>query len=210
VVSSVSAWIACALLGLLTAGCGSPDAGAQVTPSTRSADPDVALPGRLDGDEVARMAERELEAENATIAAGTMRCPDLALVVGASVRCRRTVALSEGRVVEMRGTVAVASLAAGGRLHVALDDEVVHFGVAGHHLAADVRKRYLRELGGQATVVRCPYLPGRPGASVTCRLSLEGGPRVVRVVVTAVDPETYRTTYTIDAADTADPADTAD
>jgi hypothetical protein len=142
------------------------------------------------------MAERELEAENSGMAAGQLTCPDLELRVGASVRCLRTVRLAGGRVVKVRGTVRVTSLDSGGRLHVEMDEGAEQFGVAGGQVAADVR----RSFHGRATGVRCPYLPGRVGATVTCRLAVSGDRRAVRVTVTAVDAEEYRTTYTIDGA----------
>ena len=179
------------MLGLVSAGCAG-RAGA-------GPDPQVSLPASIDGTEVAGMAERELEAENAGMAGGQLRCPDLELRVGASVRCVRTVQLAGGRVVKVRGTVAVTSLASGGRLHVAMDESPEEFGVAGGHVAADVRRRY----HGRATGVRCPYLPGRVGATVTCRLTVSGDRRAVRVTVTAVDAADYRTTYTIDDGDSA-------
>lgn len=173
------------MLGIVSAGCAG-SAGARP-------DPQVSLPSRIGGTEVARMAEQELEVQNAGMAGGRLDCPDLELRVGASVRCLRTVQLAGGRVVRVRGTVTVTSLASGGRLHVAMDRGAEEFGVAGAHLAADVRRRY----GGRATGVRCPYLPGRVGATVTCRLAVSGDRRAVRVTVTAVDAGDYRTTYTI-------------
>jgi hypothetical protein len=188
------------MLGLLAAGCGQ---------EAEPPEPRASLPQHIGGSEVAAMAERELESENPAIEPGTMRCPTLDLAVGASVRCLRTVRLTEGRIVRIGGTVTVTSLASGGRLHVTLDDHPDEFGVDGDHLAADVRKRYLARVHRRATVVRCPYLPGRVGATVTCRLKVGGAGRDVRVTVTAVDPEDYRTTYTIDPGDSVDSVDPA-
>jgi len=80
---------------------------------------DAVRPDELHGRDVARMAERELEAENPRMAVGTLTCPGLKFRRDASVRCLRTVELSEGRVVKVPGTVIVSSVAGGGRLHVA-------------------------------------------------------------------------------------------
>jgi hypothetical protein len=124
-------------------------------------------------------------------------------VVGASVRCLRTARLSDGRVVKIRGTVTVTSRASGGRLHVVLDDRAEQFGVSGEYVAADVRKRYLQEHHVQAMEVRCPYLPGKVGTTITCRLDVGDARRDVRVQVTGTDAAEYRTTYTISVRDTA-------
>jgi hypothetical protein len=206
---AVTVRIACALLAaVIGAGCEQEGAGdveaPRTTPPSPTAGPD--LPARIGGQEVAQMAEQELEAENSQIAAGAMACPDLDLVVGASVRCLRTVQLPEGRVVRIPGTVAVTSLASGGRLHVALDADAEEFGVDGDYLAAAVRKRYADLHRVRATGARCPYLPGTVGASVTCKVQVGDVRRAVRVTVTAAVPADYRTTYTIDAGDTIDPA----
>ena len=157
-------------------------------------DRDVALPDRLAGAAVARMAERELEAQNPRIAPGTLSCPVLPLRVGASVRCRRTAELSEGRVVRVAGTVKVTSLAGGGRLHVAMDERAEEFGLSGDRVAADVGQRFERRFHRQPTRVTCPYLRGEVGTTVACRIEAPGARRA-EVTVTGVDPAAYRTTY---------------
>jgi hypothetical protein len=168
---------------------------------------DTAGPDRLAGSEVATMAERELEAENPRMAPGSLTCPDLAFDVGASVRCLRTTELSEGRVVKVRGTVEVTSLAAGGRLHVALDERAAEFGLAGNHLAAEVRRRYAQRFRVQPDRVDCPYLRGAVGTRVSCRLEADDAGRDVDVEVTAVDQESYRTDFRVAFGGAADDAD---
>ena len=171
------------LVGLVATGC-SRDAG---------------VPDRLDGDSVARMAEQELEAENAGLAQGTLSCPDLDFRVGASVRCVRTTGLSGGRVVKVGGTVSVTSRASGGRLHVAMDQQAREFGLDGDEFVAGVREQYRRRFGVDPDRLDCPYLRGVIGARVTCRVQAGAARYDVDVVVTAVDPATYGTSYTLDA-----------
>ena len=178
--SAVAVRVAFAVLvALLTGGC----------------DDSPAVPDEIDGTQVGVMAERELEAQNPGMAPGTLACPDLSLDLGASVRCLRTTELSKGRVVKVNGTVEVTSLSSGGRLHVTMDEEASEFGVAGDHLAADLRGQYLRRFGAAPTRLDCPYLRGTVGAVVTCRLVVDRRRRTVDVEVTAVDPSGYRTTY---------------
>lgn len=159
----------------------------------------TALPDRLAGDSVARMAEQELEAENAGLAQGTLSCPDLDFRVGASVRCVRTTGLSGGRVVKVGGTVSVTSRASGGRLHVAMDQQAREFGLDGDEFVAGVREQYRRRFGVDPDRLDCPYLRGVIGARVTCRVQAGAARYDVDVVVTAVDPATYGTSYTLDA-----------
>jgi hypothetical protein len=165
------------LLVLLGAGCGR----------------HVVPPDSLAGAEVGRMAEHELEAENPRLAPGTLRCPDLDFRVGASVRCLRTADLGQGRVVKVAGTVAVTSLASGGRLHVALDDTAQEFGISGDQVATELRRRYAQLFGGHPGAVECPYLRGAVGNRVTCRVQVGGARRAVDAVVTRVDRVQYRT-----------------
>lgn len=171
------------LLAVLLSGCGGEAA---------------SVPGHLDGDSVARMAERQLEVQNARLVKGTLSCPDLDFRVGASVRCVRRTELSGGRVVTIGGTVTVTAGDSGGRLHVAMDRNVQEFGLSGEQLADGVATQYRRRFGIEPRALHCPYLRGVVGARVTCRLQ---GARVrhrVAVVVTAVDPATYTTTYRLD------------
>jgi hypothetical protein len=158
----------------------------------------TAAPDRLDGDSVARMAEQELEAENAGLAPGTLSCPDLDFRVGASVRCVRTTGLSGGRVVKVGGTVSVTTRASGGRLHVAMDQQAREFGLDGDEFVAGVRKRYRQRFGVDPSRLDCPYLHGEVGARVTCRVEAGGSRHDVDVVVTAVDAATYGTSYVLD------------
>jgi hypothetical protein len=177
----VAARIACAMvLAALPTGCGH----------------EVTMPDHLAGTAVARMAERELEAENPGLAAGTLTCPDLDLRVGSSVRCVRTTALGNGRIVKVAGTVQVASMASGGRLHVAMDSQAVEFGVAGDQVAADLRRHYRGLFHRTPGAVDCPYLRAKLGARATCRVRIGSTRRTVDVVVTQVDPQEYDVRYT--------------
>lgn len=166
-------------LGMLALGCGG----------------DPPLPDRLRGAAVAAMAERQLEAQNSRLAPGTLSCPDVALEVGASVRCVRTTELSEGRLVKIAGTVSVTSLASGGRLHVAMDRQAQEFGLLGERLAAGVRQWYAQRFGTAPAGLTCPYLRGEVGNRVVCHAA----GRHIEVVVTAVDPASYRAVYVIRA-----------
>lgn len=171
---------ACGLvLCLLATGCGG----------------DVVVLDEIDGDEVGRMAEQELQAENPWLTAGTMSCPDLDFEVGASVRCLRTTELSGGRVVKVGGTVEVSSRASGGRLHVAMDGDAQEFGLTGARVAAALRERTVRRFGSEPSRVECPYLRGEVGTTVSCRLKLDGDGYRVDAVVTAVDVELRETEY---------------
>jgi hypothetical protein len=163
-------------LGMLATGCGG----------------DPPLPDRLRGKAVAAMAERQLEAQNPRMASGTLSCPDVALKVGASVRCVRTTELSEGRLVRIGGTVSVTSLASGGRLHVAMDRQPQEFGLAAERVAAGVRRWYAKRFGAAPAGLSCPYLRGEVGTRVLCH---DPGGHDVEVVVTHVDPSTFTTTY---------------
>ena len=171
----------CLLVLLATAGCGR----------------DVALPDQLDGTTVGALAERELEAQNPGMATGELDCPDLRFEVGSSVRCRRTTHLSGGRVVKVRGTVEVTSLASGGRLHVAMDEDAEEFGLSGEYLSMQVRRRYVARFATTPIRLECPYLRGQVGVQVICGVRVPGGRHDVDVTVTAVDADSYGTTYRI-------------
>lgn len=170
------------LLAALLGGCGTSD---------------PPLPDRLAGRAVGVMAERHLETENPRMAHGAMACPDLDLRVGASVRCVRTTELSGGRVVQVAGTVRVTSVAGGGRLHVAMDEQAQAFGLTGEQVAAGAREQYAGRHHVSPTSAQCPYLRGRVGAVVVCRLEVSGRTRLVDAVVTSVDPSTYATRFVV-------------
>ncbi|MBW8750445.1 MAG: hypothetical protein JF565_03375 [Propionibacteriales bacterium] len=177
---AVAAQIACAMvLAALPAGCGS----------------DVRLPDQLSGSSVGSMAERELETENPRLAHGSLSCPALDLRVGASVRCLRTTAFGDGRIVKVRGTVRVTSLASGGRLHVAMDTEATEFGVSGDRVATELRGQARHLFHRSAGSVDCPYLRGQVGARSTCDVRIGHTQRVVDAVVTDVDAEQYDVRY---------------
>lgn len=156
---------------------------------------DVAVVDTIAGDDVGRMAEQQLEAENPELVSGRLECPDLRLRVGESVHCTRTTELSGGRVVKVRGVVTVTSLSAGGRLHVRMEERATEFGLAGHQLAAALTRDWVRRRHVRPSRVECPYLRGEVGASVTCRVRAGGTRHDTDVVVTRVDPQEYLTTY---------------
>jgi hypothetical protein len=172
----VAVRIACALLVVtLPAGCGD----------------EVVRLHELGGDKVAAMAERELEAENPGLAAGSLTCPDLRFRVGASVRCLRTTTLPNGRIVKVGGTVRVSSLASGGRLHVAMDSKASEFGLSGAQVASELRRQYPHLFRGEPGAVDCPYLRGELNATVACHVRVGGDRRTVDAVVAQVDPAAY-------------------
>jgi hypothetical protein len=172
----VAVRIACALLvAALPAGCGE----------------DVVRLDNLDGAKVAAMAERELEAENPGLTAGSLACPDLDFRVGAQVRCLRTTTLPNGRIVKVGGTVRVSSLASGGRLHVAMDGKASEFGLSGAQVAAELRRQYAQLFHAEPGAVDCPYLRGELHATVACHVRVGSHRRRVDAVVAQVDPEAY-------------------
>lgn len=178
---AVAAQIACAMvLAALPAGCGQ----------------DVRLPDHLSGSSVGSMAERELETENPRLEHGSLSCPALDLRVGASVRCLRTTAFGDGRIVKVRGTVRVTSLASGGRLHVAMDSEAAEFGLSGDRVATDLRRQSGHLFHRSPDRIDCRYLRGQVGARSTCDVQIGGTRRVVDAVVTGVDAEAYAVRYT--------------
>ena len=189
--SVVAARIACAMvLAALPTGCAH----------------DVKLPDHLSGSSVGSMAERELETENPRLAHGSLSCPRLDLHVGASVRCLRTTAFADGRIVKVRGTVRVTSLASGGRLHVAMDTEAAEFGISGDQVAAELRRQYRQLFRRPPAGIDCPYLRGQVGAHSTCDVRVGHSQRAVDAVVTSVDAEQYDVRYTFRAHPRATPA----
>jgi hypothetical protein len=190
-----------AIVAVLVTGCGgttgdksgraalNPDS---VTPSPSATQAPVDV---LTGAQVGSIAEEQLEAQNPTMAPGTMSCPDLDFAVGASVRCLRTTRLSRGRVVKVEGTVEVTSLTGGGKLHVQMDERAMEFGLAGGYLATEVSRVFTRTHHRTPSRVRCPYLRGAVGNTIACRL-VDGDQRHdLDIVVTAVDPAAYDTDY---------------
>lgn len=168
-----------AALILCLAGCGADDADAP--------------PRTLSGDEVGRMAEAQLEAEHPGMAPGTISCPDLTLEVGATTRCTRQATLSQGRTVQVLGTVEVAGVEGAGLLHVQLDDEVTSFGLA----APELTRRVIARLDGTSLErpdLECPAIDGYVGAAVTCTDPREAE---IPVVVTEVDPEAYTVEFEV-------------
>lgn len=149
----------------------------------------------IPGGRVAAMAEQQLEAMHAELATGTMTCPDLDFVRDAEVRCVRTAQLSGGRQIRVLGTVTVTSTRDGGRLHVRLDDDVAEFGVAGEHLANELRVRAQQVLGVAPDDVACPYLAGRKGTAVRCKVVVGPHTLLAAVSVVRVRATDYRAVY---------------
>lgn len=149
----------------------------------------------IPGSRVGTMAEQQLEAMHSELATGTMTCPRLEFALDASVRCVRTAELSGGRQIQVKGTVTVTSTKGGGKLHVRLDDEVAGFGMAADHLEKDLRARTSKVLGVAPDDVSCPYLEGRTGVAVRCRVVVLAHHLLASVRVVAVDPTSYRTDY---------------
>ena len=154
----------------------------------------------IPGDRVATMAEHQLEAMHSDLATGTMTCPRLDFAVDASVRCVRIAVLSDGRQIRVLGTVRVTSTRDGGRLHVRLDDKVSEFGVTGAQLGKDLRARSRRVLRVAPDQVTCPYLAGRAGTSVQCRVVVGRHTLVAKVRAVRVVPSQYRTVYRFSSA----------
>lgn len=179
--------LVCTLLGL--AGCGNASDGPEATTSTAPID-------FLPGARVGELAEKELEAEHQEIAVGTVTCPDLTWQVDASVRCIKISELSDGRRVKIPGTVTVTSTENWGKLHVALDDQAAEFGLDGGYLNGKVTD-WVAAKGEPPSAVDCPYLAGVVGTVVRCAVRLADAHRVVLATVTVVDPDEFRTHYSL-------------
>lgn len=176
------------LLSGLT-GCGGPDATNRADLGAKTSI--TSLPGSRVGE----LAEKELEAEHADMALGSVQCPDLAWRVDASVRCVKTSVLSGGRRLLIPGTVTVTSTQGWGKLHVVLDDQVAEFGLAGRQVASRVRAWVARH-GRARSRVACPYLRGVSGATELCAVRVGGQRATVRVLVVSTDAATYSTRFT--------------
>lgn len=155
----------------------------------------------LDGADVARMAERQLEAEHDGMAPGEMTCRDLELTAGERARCTRTAHLAEGRWVRVRGTVEVAEVGGDSRLRVRMDEAIADFGLTGAAVARRVRESLAESAAqsaggspGVAEAVSCPELSGAIGRTARCAVTFaDGRTGVAEVVVTATDAERYQT-----------------
>lgn len=178
---------------IVLAGCSSTD---DVPDASSSMSPIDVLPG----DRVGELAEKQLEAEHLEIAVGTVTCPDLDWRVNASVRCIKVSELSDGRRVKVPGTVTVTSTENWGTLHVALDDHAAEFGLDGGHLSDEVTD-WVKAQDASPSAVDCPYLTGVVGTVVRCAVTLAGEQRVALATVTAVDPDEYRTQFSMNWED---------
>ena len=81
-------------------------------------------------------------------------------------------------------------------LTIRVDDRPTEFGVTGRSVLADLAKQYAEQYGGKRPTGSCPpYLTGKVGATMTCRLRTPEGRLRIRVKVSKVDPENYTTEY---------------
>ena len=182
------------LAALVLAGCGAQadrDSGDGGSESDSASNPKT-----LDGETIAARANAQLEQENPDLAPGDLSCPDVTYEVGASSRCMRTVVLEDGRVVRIGATVVIDKVTGSGHFTIRVDDRPTDFGVTGKAVLADLSKQYAAKYGGKRPTGSCPpYLAGKVGTTMTCRLKTPDGKLRIRVKVSRVDPETYTTEY---------------
>jgi hypothetical protein len=108
----------------------------------------------------------------------------------------RTVVLDDGRLVRIGATVAIDRVTGTGHYTIRVDNEPTAFGVTGRAVLTDLSRQYAKSYGGKRPTGSCPpYLAGKPGTTMTCRLRTRHGRLRVRVEVTRVDPRTYATEY---------------
>ena len=178
---------------LVLTGCG---AQAERDGETGGDDERSSKPRNLDGATIASRANAQLEQENPDLAHGELSCPDVEYEVGATARCVRTVVLDDGRLVRIGATVNIDKVTGTGHFTIRVDDRPTEFGVTGRSVLADLSKQYAAAYGGRRPTGSCPpYLAGKVGTTMTCRLKTREGKLRVRVKVSRVDPETYTTEY---------------
>lgn len=180
------------LLAVAVAGCGAQ--------GDRDGDGAVgggsARPRTLAGATIAERANTQLEQENPELAHGQLDCPDVKYEVGATARCMRTVVLDDGRLVRIGATVAIDKVTGSGHFTIRVDDRPTEFGVTGRSVLDDLAKQYAAKYGGKRPTGSCPpYLAGKAGTTMTCRLHTRDGKLRIRVKVSRVDPENYTTEY---------------
>jgi hypothetical protein len=153
-------------------------------------------PTTLDGTTIAARANTQLEKENPDLVHGELSCPDVEYEVGARARCMRTVVLDDGRLVRIGATVVIDEVTGSGHFTIRVDDRPTAFGVTGKSVLTDLARQYAAEYGGKRPTGSCPpYLAGKAGTTMTCRLNTREGKLRIRVKVSRVDPETYTTEY---------------
>ena len=101
-----------------------------------------------------------------------------------------------GRLVRIGATVVIDKVTGSGHFTIRVDDRPTEFGVTGRSVLADLAKQYAEQYGGKRPTGSCPpYLTGKVGATMTCRLRTPEGRLRIRVKVSKVDPENYTTEY---------------
>jgi len=177
-----------ALIGLLVfltvTGCGG-EAGVSSGPKT------------LDAKTVATRANALLEKQNPQLAPGALTCQEVRFKVGATSRCMRTVVFNDGRLVRSGATVTIDKVKDGGHLQVQVDDAPTEFGITGKAVFADLARQFAARYKVKPPTGACPpYLEGKVGTTITCRLETAQGNLGVGVKVTRVEPKTFDTQYT--------------
>ena len=155
------------------------------------------IPETLDGKTVATRANALLEKQNPQLAPGALTCQKVRFKVGATSRCTRTVVFNDGRLVRSGATVTIDEVKDGGHLQVQVDDEPADFGITGKAVFADLARQYATRYKVKPPSGSCPpYLKGKVGTTITCRLETAEGSLAVAVKVTRVEPKTFETQYT--------------
>ena len=182
------------LVVLVLAGCGAEDH--RGSGGAKGDGESTSNPKTLDGATIAARANKQLEQANPDLAPGDLSCPDVDYEVGATARCMRTVVLDDGRLVRIGATVVIDKVSGSGHFTIRVDDRPTEFGVTGKSVLADLSKQYAAKYGGKRPTGSCPpYLRGKAGTTMTCRLKTRDGKLRIRVKVSRVDPETYTTEY---------------
>lgn len=152
----------------------------------------------ISGKELSRLANEQLEKQNPEIVPGKLVCDDVPFEKGATTRCLRIVDLS-GREVRIGATVEIDRVEGGGHFQVDLDTVPKEFGLTGDFIEKDLATQYEQRFGEQPDSISCPYLKGKVGTEITCKLKAAGKTHDVVVTATEVDPEDFDTDYTFTA-----------
>lgn len=185
-----SRWTALLVLAVVTvvAACG-----AEVHVGTR--------PKKLEGAAIASRANTQLEKENPKLVHGDLTCADVKFALGATSQCVRTVVLPDGRMVRIGATVTIDRVTGGGHFKIKVDDTPQEFGLTGASVLKILTQRYAAKNNGTAPTGSCPpFLAGKVGTTMTCKLTFTDGSLDVRVTVTKVDPRTFGTAFSYESA----------
>ena len=155
------------------------------------------IPENLDGQTVATRANALLEKQNPKLAPGALTCQEVKFKVGETSRCTRTVIFDDGRLVRSGATVTIEGVKDGGHLTVQVDDEPRSSGSPARPCSPTWPGSTQRGTRSSRPPASCPpYLAGKVGTTITCKLESEEGRLAVEVKVTKVDPKTFDTQYT--------------